>query len=164
MAALDETVIACANAHSPTADVTWLLHRSAQLMRQELDAVARDNGLGDQRDWIVLSAISEDKRRTQLEIGNHVGLDKTTLTAILDRLERNGHLIRTIDPQDRRVRVPELTESGRELVARIACIRDSIESCKLSGFTDEQREVFLLVLNSLAGLSGDETVAPGSCM
>jgi len=112
----------------------------------------------------VLSAISEDKRRTQLEIGNHVGLDKTTLTAILDRLERNGHLIRTIDPQDRRVRVPELTESGRELVARIACIRDSIESCKLSGFTDEQREVFLLVLNSLAGLSGDETVAPGSCM
>ncbi|CAM3413369.1 MarR family winged helix-turn-helix transcriptional regulator [Stackebrandtia soli] len=164
MAALDETVIACANTHSPTADVTWLLHRSAQLMRQELDAVARDNGLGDQRDWIVLSAISEDKRRTQLEIGNHVGLDKTTLTAILDRLERNGHLIRTIDPQDRRVRVPELTESGRELVARIACIRDSIESCKLSGFTDEQREVFLLVLNSLAGLSGDETVAPGSCM
>ena len=163
MDALEISPTTCPNVSSPTTDVTWLLHRSAQLMRLELDAMAQEYGLSGQRDWIVLALLRDGKRRTQLEIGAELGLDKTTLTAVIDRLERAKHVVRTIDPSDRRARVPELTASGRELVDRIASVQQAIESCKLSQFTDDERAVFLSVLNHLAGL-GDDSAANGSCM
>jgi hypothetical protein len=45
-------------------------------------------GLSGVRDWIVLSALIAETGRTQLGLGHALGLDKTTLTALLDRVEQ----------------------------------------------------------------------------
>src|SRR3984885_6464355 len=71
-------------------DLTWLLHRAAQRMRAALDQVASAQGLAGVRDWIVLSALIAQPGRTQLALGHALGLDKTTLTSLLDRLETGG--------------------------------------------------------------------------
>ncbi|HZE37348.1 MAG TPA: hypothetical protein VE172_00900, partial [Stackebrandtia sp.] len=49
-------------------DVAWLLHRAAQRMKGSWDTIARQHGLRDLRDWIVLTAIGEGVKRTQLAI------------------------------------------------------------------------------------------------
>src|SRR5690606_33806547 len=98
----------CPNTPSVKTDIAWLLHRAAHRIRGEWDEVAREHGLRDMRDWIVLAAIGEGEPRTQLAIGQELGLDKTTLMSILDRLERDGFMVRTVAPHDRRARVPEL--------------------------------------------------------
>src|ERR1700689_2249094 len=91
------------------ADLTWLLHRAAQRMRVALDQVARAQGLSGVRDWIVLSALIAGPGGTQLALGHALGLDKTTLTSLLDRLETDGLVVRSLDPHDRRARIPEVT-------------------------------------------------------
>ena len=68
-------------------DLTWLLHRAAQRTRAALDQVAQVQGLTGVRDWIVLSALIAGPGRTQPALGHALGLDKTTLTSLLDRLE-----------------------------------------------------------------------------
>ena len=108
-----------AGTHTQPADLTWLLHRAAQRMRAALDLVAIAHGLAGVRDWIVLSALIAQPGRTQLALGHALGLDKTTLTSLLDRLETGGLIIRSLDPHDGRARIPQVTTAGRRTQARI---------------------------------------------
>ena len=150
---------------APPADLTWLLHRAAQRMRAALDQVARTCGLGGVRDWIVLAALTAEPGRTQLALAHDLGLDKTTLTALLDRLEAGGLIIRSLDPHDRRARIPELTGAGRQIQSEVTRARDRAEAELLSAFSkDEQKLLRTLLTRLTAGQAGACAQAGGSCM
>ena len=150
---------------TPPADLTWLLHRAAQRMRAALDQVARTCGLAGVRDWIVLAALTAEPGRTQLALANDLGLDKTTLTSLLDRLEAGGLIIRSFDPHDRRARIPELTGAGRRMQAEVTCARDRAEAELLSSFTDVEQKLLRVLLTRLAaGQAGGCLEAGGSCI
>jgi MarR family transcriptional regulator, organic hydroperoxide resistance regulator len=150
---------------APPADLTWLLHRAAQRMRAALDQVARACGLAGVRDWIVLAALTAEPGRTQLALAHDLGLDKTTLTSLLDRLEARGLVIRSLDPHDRRARIPELTNAGRRMQAEVTCARDRAEAELLSAFTDAEQKLLRVLLTRLAaGHAGSCLEASGSCI
>jgi DNA-binding MarR family transcriptional regulator len=152
-------------ARSEPDDLTWLLHRAAQRMRAALDEVARAQGLSGVRDWIVLSALIAEAGRTQLALGNALGLDKTTLTSLLDRMETGGLIVRSLDPHDRRARIPEITTAGRRIQARVTRARDDAETALLRTFSaPEQRLLRDLLTRLAAGHSGDCLPAAGSCI
>jgi DNA-binding MarR family transcriptional regulator len=141
-------------------DLTWLLHRAAQNMRIALDEAAQAHGLGGARDWIVLSALSTGPRQTQLALANSLGLDKTTMTSLLDRMEACGLVTRSTDSHDRRARIPELTEDGRRLQAEVTSARDRVEADLLAKFTPEEQHQLRDLLSRLA----DADTATGSCI
>jgi DNA-binding MarR family transcriptional regulator len=141
-------------------DLTWLLHRAAQHMRAGLDEAASAHGLTGARDWIVLSALAAGPRQTQLALAQSLGLDKTTMTSLLDRMESRGLITRSVDTHDRRARIPELTDEGRRVQAEVTSARDRVEAGLLGGFTTEEQAL-------LRGLLTRLTVAPadhGSCI
>lgn len=49
------------------------------------------------------------------ELADHLGLDPSNLTALVDQLEERALVERTVDAEDRRVKRLVLTEPGREL-------------------------------------------------
>jgi DNA-binding MarR family transcriptional regulator len=49
-----------------------------------------------------------------------LGLGRTAMTAVVDRLERRGWVERKPHPKDRRVALLELTDSGRQVTAEMA--------------------------------------------
>jgi DNA-binding MarR family transcriptional regulator len=61
----------------------------------------------------ALANLADGRGRTVSELGAAVGARPTTLTSVLDRLERRGHITRGTRPGDRRVVLIELTPSGR---------------------------------------------------
>jgi DNA-binding MarR family transcriptional regulator len=71
----------------------------------------------------ALANLADGRGRTVTELGQAVGSRPTTLTSVLDRLERRALISRGNRPGDRRVVLVELTETGR-LTA--ATIRESI--------------------------------------
>jgi MarR family transcriptional regulator, organic hydroperoxide resistance regulator len=142
-------------------DLTWLLHRAAQNMRIALDEAAREHGLAGARDWIVLAALSAGPRQTQLALAHSLGVDKTTMTSLLDRLEARGLLTRYTDSNDRRARIPALTEEGRRVQAEVTSARDRVEASLLATFSPQERHLLRELLSRLAG---DETSASGSCI
>jgi DNA-binding MarR family transcriptional regulator len=141
------------NDHRATADLTWLAHRAAEALGEAFNAVSRDAGLVDLRDWLVLALVSDGTQRTQLEIATQLGIDKTTLMSLLDRLERNGLIVRTSSERDRRVRIPVATPRGVEVAAAVAIARDAAINERLAAIPEDERAVFHSVLWRIAGPS-----------
>lgn len=145
------------------ADLTWLLHRAAQRMRTTLDDVTRRHGLAGARDWLVLSAVAAGPRQTQLSLAHSLGLDKTTLTSLLDRLENRGLITRCLDTHDRRARIPVLTDAGRSVQCEVAAARDNAEAKALRGFTAAERDLLRNLLTRLAAEQPSGS-SHGSCI
>jgi MarR family transcriptional regulator, organic hydroperoxide resistance regulator len=132
------------------ADLTFLLHAAADRMVVDLDRAAVELGLTDSRDWLVLAALDDGQQRTQLELSRIVCVDKTTLITVLDRLERQKLVVRAVDPNDRRVRIPQITAAGRRAYAKFATARDAAEARALDGVDPEQRALLLDLLGRIA--------------
>jgi DNA-binding MarR family transcriptional regulator len=131
-------------AGSPGADdLTWLARRAADALGEAFNKAARDAGLTDLRDWLVLALISGDQaQRTQLEIATHLGIDKSTLVPLLDRLERDGLVIRATSERDRRVRFPQATPTGVRIVKEVAIARDAAINDRLAAIPPAERASF----------------------
>lgn len=148
----------------PTSDLNWLLHRAAQRFGDVLDAAASKHGVSI-RGQLVLAALLEEPARTQLSLGLILGLDKTTLTTTLDRLEQDGLLVRRPHPTDRRVRIPEVTPRGRDVQRQVAEAVATVERELLQTLSDDQQATLRdalcrLVHAEIAGVSEQG----GSCI
>jgi DNA-binding MarR family transcriptional regulator len=141
------------------ADLTFLLHAAADRMTVDLDRAAVEMGLNDVRDWLVLAVLDDGQQRTQLELSRMVCVDKTTLISVLDRLEQHELIVRTVDPSDRRVRIPQITPAGRQVYAKFATARDAAEARALEGIDLDQRT---LLLDLLARIGDRQNVAPAA--
>lgn len=67
---------------------------------------------GTRPTWLALLAIKSGGARTQGDLAERVGIRGPTLTHHLDRLERDGLVVRTRGPDNRRIQRVELTAAG----------------------------------------------------
>ncbi len=81
----------------------------------------------------ALANLADDHGRTATELATLVGTRPTTLTSILDRLERRGHIIRGSRPGDRRAVLVTLTPAGRHAATTIRQAIAHIERRALAG-------------------------------
>jgi MarR family transcriptional regulator, organic hydroperoxide resistance regulator len=85
----------------------------------------------------ALANLSDGTPRTVSTLARVVGAAPTTLTSVLDRLERRGHLRRARHPSDRRSVVVELTPTGREAAKTIRKAVGGLERRALAGLDAE---------------------------
>lgn len=67
-----------------------------------------------QPQFAVLAALAEYGAQDQTGLGRLTSIDKSTLAALVDRLDDRGLISKTIDPENRRRRQIQLTDAGRE--------------------------------------------------
>jgi len=67
----------------------------------------------------VLMLLSRHDGISSQELTRHLGVTLATLSGIVDRLVAQGHVTRTEDPHDRRVRRIHLSPTGRRTMAEI---------------------------------------------
>jgi MarR family transcriptional regulator, organic hydroperoxide resistance regulator len=85
----------------------------------------------------VLANLADGRGRTVSELGAAVGTRPTTLTGVLDRLERRGHITRGARPGDRRAVLIELTSSGQLAATTIRQAIADLEHRALDGLPDD---------------------------
>ncbi|KAB1990806.1 MULTISPECIES: MarR family winged helix-turn-helix transcriptional regulator [Streptomyces] len=85
-----------------------------------------------------------------------------SLTRVFADLEQEGLISRTRDAQDGRQRVVQLTEAGREALARDMAQRDAWLDIALVGLTETERQVLLLAARLMNGLADSPVTVPGS--
>jgi MarR family transcriptional regulator, organic hydroperoxide resistance regulator len=81
----------------------------------------------------ALANLADGQGRTVSQLGAAVGARPTTLTSVLDRLERRGHITRRTRPADRRSVLIELSPSGR---AAADTIRQALATFEQRAFAD----------------------------
>ena len=99
--------------------------------------------------YVVLNALERSSMRTQAALAEAIGADKTRIIRTLDELQQQGHIVRRPDPDDRRVRLLAITESGRAVKTAIQAEIQRGEERWLGELTDDERQVFLSVLQRL---------------
>jgi DNA-binding MarR family transcriptional regulator len=97
----------------------------------------------------ALANLADGQGRTVSQLGAAVGTRPTTLTSVLDRLERRGHITRGTRAGDRRSVLIELTDSGREAAAVITQTLTDLENRALGGLPAETVHGFHAVLDAL---------------
>jgi MarR family transcriptional regulator, organic hydroperoxide resistance regulator len=97
----------------------------------------------------ALANLSDGAGRTVSQLGAAAGTRPTTLTSVLDRLERRGHITRSTRAGDRRSVLIELTDSGRTAAAMIGQTLTAIERRALRGLPPGALAGFHAVLDAL---------------
>jgi MarR family transcriptional regulator, lower aerobic nicotinate degradation pathway regulator len=96
----------------------FLLAKAAQRGAALVAEALEPSGL-KARHYGVLVTLAEDDGLTQQELGQRLSIDRTTITAVVDDLQRRGYALRKPDPSDRRAYNVSLTEAGRQGLADI---------------------------------------------
>ncbi|HZQ37117.1 MAG TPA: MarR family transcriptional regulator [Dehalococcoidia bacterium] len=102
---------------APTA-VIGRLHRR---MRHRLDHRLERYGLTGVQ-WTVLGHLGNEDGLSQAELQRRLAIEGATLTHIVQRLERDGFIRRSCDPEDRRRQRVWLSEKSRGLLPELAAI------------------------------------------
>lgn len=144
------------------AGLNWLLHRAAQKLGTVAQEAAVRHGITTRGQIVLTALISEEFQRTQLALGHALGVDKTTLTAELDRLERAGLIMRKPDPNDRRVRVPVITEQGRAVQREVEKLHVQVEREFTAELAPEEARALHDLLERL--IAADHGPDSGSCL
>ena len=76
------------------------------------------------------------------ELADRTSLKKTTLTSMLDRLERAGHVQRVPSVEDRRVVLIKRTPKDRDLEDRYVEVSEDMTRLFYEGFTEEEIDEF----------------------
>jgi MarR family transcriptional regulator, transcriptional regulator for hemolysin len=134
-----------------TANLGWLLDRAGQVLSAELALALEPLELSSRRYCVLASALGQD--RTQIELANLIGLDKTTMVATIDALEEAGLAERRPSSLDRRVRVIAVTQAGEKKVREARKVIDEVQADVLARLPAREREA---LLRGLARLVAEE--------
>lgn len=97
----------------------------------------------------VLAAMADGMVRSVGELATATGTRPSTLTSVLDRLERKLHLQRDVDYSDRRSVLISLTPAGRDMADAVLAALGSLERSALAGLSARQLAGFFAVTRAL---------------
>jgi DNA-binding MarR family transcriptional regulator len=99
----------------------------------------------------VLALIDANPGLTQTELGRAIGVDRSTVVAVLDRLEERRLVARVPSPRDRRSHVLELGKQGKGAFAEILRRHDAFERRLARRLTREERRTLIALLRRVTG-------------
>lgn len=93
--------------------------------------------------------------RETRDVAASVGVAKSTLSGVLDTLERRG-LVARRDMEDRRLRQVELTAAGRECIMALFPRFNEGESALVRGLGDDEKETLAELLRKVIRAAREE--------
>jgi DNA-binding MarR family transcriptional regulator len=104
----------------------YLLKQAQLRFTEQASAALAPLGLGP-REWAALTCLEEQHGLSQREVAELLGVDRTTMVALVDELESRGLVERRPQAGDRRKNAVGLTPDGRDLMDRGARLADECE-------------------------------------
>ncbi|SNS52662.1 DNA-binding transcriptional regulator, MarR family [Anaerovirgula multivorans] len=97
----------------------------------------------------ILVALFKEQVLTMKDIANRIEKDKSTVTALVDKLIDIGYIKKEKDPSDNRVILVMLTEEGKKLQSNFEEISNALLSTVYKGFSEGEKEILIKSLNKI---------------
>lgn len=119
---------------------------STSLLKKELLA----RGAGDVKPAYlgVLMTLWENDGLQASELGRKAGLEPSSMTGMIDRMERDGLITRQSDPNDRRALRIYLTDKGKSVQKPVMGVVDKALASVFENITDDEMEQTKKVLRT----------------
>lgn len=86
---------------------------------------------------------------SQATLVEQSNIDRSTMVAIVDDLERSGYVVRTRNPDDRRAYALAVTDSGRDWIAEAHAALQEMEREQLAALSPAERERLRMLLQRM---------------
>ena len=126
----------------------YLLNRAGARIAAAFSEEVRPLGATLQM-WRVLAALRERDGRRMGDLSETTSIEVSTLTRLVDNMEKKGLVARRRDAGDARVVMLHVTAAGRRLTQRILPIAERYESVALAGFNAAEAEILKAALRRL---------------
>ena len=102
----------------------------------------------------VLGKLGTEDGMKITDLGRCAGLEPSTMTGLLDRMEKDGLVHRASDPEDRRALIIRLTEKGDRIRDKVFQAVDALLREIFDGIEPGQMETTRLVLRKVLSNAG----------
>jgi DNA-binding MarR family transcriptional regulator len=103
----------------------------------------------------VLFTLSETAKLTQKQIAEIIGVEQPTMAATLSRMERDGLIMRTPDPADKRSALVSLSPEAKD---KLAVVERAVNETNEQAFSllsaAERKQFFAIMAKIVAALGG----------
>jgi len=117
---------------------------SSELHRHGMTGISPSHGE-------ILGALIISGPLKMKDIAKIIGKDKSTVTALVNKLIDLGYVTKTGDYEDSRITIIELTAKGKSVKSNIAAISRDLRKKAYSKISDEERDTLYNLLMKIDG-------------
>ncbi len=99
--------------------------------------------------WLVLGPVWKNEGISQKDISEYCGKDKTSVTKIIDTLEKKNLVVRVTDQLDHRVKRVVLSNKGKDLFLSALPVMAQTRDELRNGISDNEIESLKIILNKI---------------
>lgn len=104
------------------------------------------------REMILLALLEAGESGVrQKDIATEIGINPSSLSEQINRLEADRYIERTANPEDRRSTLISLTEKGRARAYEVQDERQATAAELFANLSEEEKDSLLALLNKLLG-------------
>lgn len=142
-------------------EVGFLLSRTTWAMNNFVNRLLKEKGLNDisVAFFAVLQALWEEDGLSISDLGERVCLEKSTMTSLIDRMEKAGLLKRADHPTDRRAYQIYLTPRGKMIQEKIDHVASQAYQSLTKGITAKELQISIEVCRQIIKNAEGEEVA-----
>jgi MarR family transcriptional regulator, organic hydroperoxide resistance regulator len=141
------------------AEIINNLRRVFQVVNEQSKKVEHETGLTGPQLWAI-KTIAHEAPIMVSEIARRMYLHPTTVVGILDRLEKQGLVVRIRSTEDRRVVRVELTGQGKSLVRKAPEVAQGLLVSGLEKLSTNRLNIISQALNQMAVILGAQHIPP----
>lgn len=133
--------------------IIYFISRTKAEMIKFIDNKLKKNnldGLIPSHGNILTALFESDKPLTMKEISNKIGKDKSTVTALVNKLISLGYIQKEKSISDKRVTYIKLTQNARNIEYSFNHISSQVRQTAYNNFTEEEKKEFLRLLKKLS--------------
>lgn len=110
--------------------------------------------------YAALNTVMRQPDLDQGTLARLIGFDTSTTGGVVDRLERQGLLLRQLSPQDRRVRLLRVTPAAQALLREAEAAVARVQQRILEPLAPDQQPLFMQMLRTLVEANNAHSRAP----
>ncbi|NGO10053.1 winged helix-turn-helix transcriptional regulator [Streptomyces sp. HC44] len=129
--------------------MSYAIFQLARAHRAYAAAMLREMDLHPGQELLLMQLLDRDGQ-TQSELLDSVGLDQSTVSKSLRRMQDAGLLVREPAAHDRRVMVVHLTDKGRAMREPLAAMWRALEETSAQNLSAQQAESFVRTAYAIA--------------
>jgi len=141
------------------AEIIDNLRRVFQIVNEQSKKAEHSTGLTGPQLWAI-KTIAEAAPIMVSEVARRMYLHPATVVGILDRLEKQGYVIRVRSTDDRRVVKVELTRQGKALVKKAPEVAQGLLVTGLEKLSSSKLKNIARALDQMAELLGAQNIPP----
>jgi DNA-binding MarR family transcriptional regulator len=137
--------------------ISYAIFQLARAHRAYAAALLREMDLHPGQELLLMHLLDRDGQ-TQSELLECVGLDHSTISKALRRMQDAGLLTRRPATHDRRVMVVHLTDKGRGMREPIAALWQTLEETSARTLSQQQAESFIEISYAITEAIGSRAL------